>query len=114
MRIRTSGAVLILGRPRKDGWRCVYAIRPNDWSGAHRLLRKAKIKARLVGERLFVRTANPNQRVFAFLESSRPEEMIPCKLIPETEPADPAVVLSKSSHCEPQYGNACREGRPRS
>ena len=96
MRIRTGGAVLILGRHRKDGWRCVYAVRPNDWSGIQRMLRKAKIKARLVGERLFVRTSNPDQRLFAFLESSRPEEMFPCKLIPETEPADPAAAFSKS------------------
>jgi hypothetical protein len=95
MRIRTGGVVLILGRHRKDGWRCVYAVRLSDWSLIQRLLRKAKIKNCLVGERLFVRAGNPRQRLFAFLESVKPEELIPCSLIAETAPADHAAAHSK-------------------
>ena len=68
MRIRTGGAVLILGRLRKDGWRRVYAVRLNDWGGIHRLLRKAKIKARLDERKLYVQPGDSNQRLFAFLE----------------------------------------------
>jgi hypothetical protein len=96
MRIRTGAAVLILGRQRKDGWRCVYAVRLTDWSGVQRSLRKAKIKARLVGDRLFVRPANPHQRLFAFLELTKAEDISPCALIPTMECAEPVEALSIS------------------
>ena len=77
MRIRLKGATLILGRLRNDGFRRVYAVRLADWSGILRLLRRAKIKARLDdGERLYIRPGDPDQQVFAFLQSDSPAKNV--------------------------------------
>ena len=74
MRYRVKGATVILGPPRKDGTRRVYAVRLRDWSRVIRLLRAAGLTTSSDGDALYVRVPLADQRVFAFLErSSRTE-----------------------------------------
>ena len=69
MRYRVKGATVILGPRRKDGTRRVYAVRLRDWSRIDRLLRTAGAKTSQIGDALYVRVPNADQRVFPFLET---------------------------------------------
>jgi hypothetical protein len=55
MKIVVQGAVLYLGRPRKDGYRSVERVRLTNWRAMLPALRSAKIPAKMFGKRLRVK-----------------------------------------------------------
>lgn len=70
MKLRIDGAVLYLGRLRKDGTRNVERIRPSSLRQLLPLLRRAKVPARMHGDRLRVELQDDRQPTFAFMSES--------------------------------------------
>ncbi len=70
MTLRIEGATLHLGRLRKDGRRNVERVRLADWRKLLPLARKAKIAARMDGDRLTVALRDDVQLKLAFMSES--------------------------------------------
>lgn len=66
MRLYTKGATFLLGRPGRDGYRRILAVRLSDWTPVVPLLPKKGIRTR-VGPDAFTYVRLP-QRLFKFLE----------------------------------------------
>lgn len=69
MKIKIDGAVLHLGRLRKDGYRNVERARLTNWRLILPSLRRSKIRNRMVGKQLTVQVDDPSQQKLAFMDA---------------------------------------------
>lgn len=69
MRLYTKGATFLLGRPRRDGYRRILAVRLADWAPVVTLLPKKGVRTRVGPDAgTYVRLPGGGQRLFEFLE----------------------------------------------
>ncbi len=61
MRVKVEGAVLFLGRRRRDGSYNVERVKLTNWYPVLKALRKAKMRHEVVAGRLHVVPDNPRQ-----------------------------------------------------
>ena len=69
MKLRIDGAILYLGRLRKDGFRNVERVRLTNLRSLLPSLRRAKIRSVMDDKRLYVQPENPDQLKLAFMEA---------------------------------------------
>ena len=67
MKLKIDGAVLYLGRVRRDGFRNVERVRLTNYRSLLPALRRAKIRSRMDGKRLHVQDENPDQLKLSFM-----------------------------------------------
>lgn len=70
MKLKLDDLVIYLGRRRKDGRRNVERVRLPSWRALLPKLRKAKIAARMDGDRLTVRLLSDSQMLLPFLQET--------------------------------------------
>ncbi len=69
MRLDTKNATFLLGRPRRDGYRRILAVRLADWTPVVPLLAKKGVRTRTGPDAAtYVRLPEGGQRLFEFLE----------------------------------------------
>jgi hypothetical protein len=69
VRLYTKQATFILGRPRRDGYRRILAVRLTDWTPVVTLLPKKGVRTRVGADAAtYVRLPDGGQRLFNFLE----------------------------------------------
>ena len=66
MKVRIDGAILYLGRLRKDGFRNVERVRLTNLRSLLPSLRRAKIRSVMDDKRLYVQPENPDQLLLPF------------------------------------------------
>ena len=69
MKFKLDGITLHLGRLRRDGTRNVERASLSDWRSVLPKLRKKKIKAKMAGDRLYLRLADDHQLKLCFWEA---------------------------------------------
>ena len=69
MRFHTKDATFLLGRPRRDGYRRILAVRLADWTPVVPLLPRKGVRTRTGPDAAtYVRLPEGGQRLFEFLE----------------------------------------------
>ncbi len=69
MKLYTKGATFLLGRPRRDGYRRILAVRLSDWAPVAPLLSKKGVRTRVGPDAAtYGRLPEGGQRMFEFLE----------------------------------------------
>ena len=69
MKVRIDGAILYLGRLRKDGFRNVERVRLTNLRSLLPALRRSKIRSVMDDKRLLVQPENPDQLKLTFMDA---------------------------------------------
>ena len=67
MTLKIDGAILYLGRLRRDGFHNVERVRLTDYRKLLPALRRANIRSHMDGKRLHVQSDNPDQLKLSFM-----------------------------------------------